>query len=104
VIAACNRDVWQTRPVVRNEAACAFEPEHPGGRFGRNADRVSKAFTEMPPAIADFVRQKLDRFEALALLKPGVINDGRLGSSVWTRFELLLLGWSYDRTLGRPLF
>lgn len=60
-VAARNRDVCQARPLVRNEAARALEPEHTGGQFGRNTDRVSKALTEMPPAIADFMRELLDR-------------------------------------------
>src|ERR1043166_7792583 len=61
VVAAGDRDVREARPLVRNEAACSLEPEHTGGQFGRNTDRLSKALAEMPPAIADFIPELLDR-------------------------------------------
>jgi len=60
VIAALNRDLYQARPLVGNEATCTLEPEHTGGQFGATPIAVSKTLSEMPPAIADFIRELLD--------------------------------------------
>src|SRR5262249_48432709 len=60
VVAARNGDVCQARPLVRNEAARALESEHTGGKFWRNTDHISKALTEMTPAIADLIRELVD--------------------------------------------
>src|SRR5262249_9364643 len=61
VVAAGKRDVRQARPLVRDEAAGAFKSKHTGGGLGCNSDRFAKTVTEMPPAIADFIREALDR-------------------------------------------
>src|SRR5713226_3798918 len=65
----------QTWPFVPDQPAGALESEHASSRFGRHADGVSKAVAEMPPAIACFVRQKLDRYGSVrfpqSLPRPG---------------------------------
>src|SRR5437764_750826 len=61
IVAAGNRDLREPRPLVRDEAAGALEPEQAGSQFGRNPDRLPKALAEMPPPIADFIRELIDR-------------------------------------------
>ena len=66
-VAASGRNVRQPQLLVRNETACPLKPKHSGGQFWRNTDHVSKTFTEIPPAITNFIRELLNRHGPMAL-------------------------------------
>src|SRR5262249_19879836 len=61
--------VHQARALVCNQAACALEPEHASGQFGRNTNGIAKTLTEMAPAITDFICELLDWYQSVGLLE-----------------------------------